>query len=220
MKKLLTLLLAAAMTLSLAACGGTPLTKDEMLEQSELAKGDFGQIAYEDPAAAEKQYGNQILRGYFCVGEIHEDHAVLVPLYDTSGRPAIVKAYLPTEELETLMPYQSIKVVGKFAKEITDAEYDTMTLKCFTMTTAYVVQDTMTWTGTVWSPEDELGENVYSIEIPGSVVLRHVYFREGEEVPYKYGGNGPTLKISGKEILGFSESAELHDAVIVEIEDE
>ena len=220
MKKLLTVLLATAMLLSLAACGGgtKSMTVEEMLEQSEHIGDDMSQLVYTDPAAAKEQYGGAMRRGFYMVSDIQENCAMLLPMYSEGPHLVLVQAKLPAEELERLQPGQTIQAVGQFGKEITEVEYADGLYQSMELAPAHVSKETMIWTGRVWD-EDDYGENVYSLDFSNSVVLHRVYFREDQEVPYKYGGNGPELRISGVELYGNSEQAELHDAVILEVED-
>ena len=221
MKKLFSALLACAMLLSLAACGsGTKsMTVDEMLDQSESIGDGMSQLVYTDPAAAKEKYGGTMRRGFYMVGEIQENCAILFPMYSDGPHMVLVKAELPAEELERLQPGQSIQAVGQFGKEITEVEYADGLYQSMELAPAHVSMETMIWTGRVWDEKDDYGENVYSFEFSDSVVLHRVYFREDQEVPYEYGANGPELRVSGVELYGDTEQAELHDAVILEVTD-
>lgn len=62
MKRLIALILAAALALSLAACGSSTPTKDEMLENAQEV--DFKEYAIqyaENSATLKEQYGGQLV---------------------------------------------------------------------------------------------------------------------------------------------------------------
>lgn len=146
MKKLLALMLAAALAFSLVACGGgsgtgdtntpsgngdttstdtpnggednTPsMTKEEMLEQAEeVSHGDIQNASIENIANAKQLYCNKILKLRGTIRTINEDYVVI------GQYPAnyVVDVYLPVEEIVTLKEGMVISVVGKTTDEILD----------------------------------------------------------------------------------------------------
>lgn len=137
MKKLLALMLAAALALSLVACGGsggtgdttstnTPsggedsapsMTKEEMLEQAEeVSHSDIQNVSIENIANAKLLYCNKILKLRGTIRTINENYIVI------GQYPAdyVVDVYLPIEEIVTLKEGMVISVVGKTTDEILD----------------------------------------------------------------------------------------------------
>ena len=154
MKRLIALLLAAALALSLAACGGgnseTAKGKDELLKNAT-------EVAFEDlpnssnKARAEQEIGNVYLITQ-TISEIGENYCDLSPVQyistDSYGRDSynisrstIIRVYLPTETLAELNFGDEITIVGEIS-DIIDVENNqqvaTRDSMCYEMENAYI----------------------------------------------------------------------------------
>lgn len=125
MKKEIAFLLAAALTLSLAACGGgsselpeeTTMTKEEMAEAAiELSSDTLGEIEENIAKGAEYKNSYCIISGY--IEAIHTDYCEVAPFYMNEGTETIgpdfliLNAYLPTDELASLEVDTQITIIG------------------------------------------------------------------------------------------------------------
>lgn len=131
MKKILTLFLAAALALSLVACGGgnttpdtqgtqgtqqddtsappedTSMTKEEMLEVAEeLTYGDYNAAISENKLRAEETYKGNIYRISATVSKIEAEYCILL-----LGNYEI-KAHLQKDDLINLNMNERINIVG------------------------------------------------------------------------------------------------------------
>lgn len=132
MKRLIALLLAAALSLSLAACGNSEssgakendtMTKEELLEAAE--EKSFSDLDTANKAKLDTYVGDIYkISGY--ISSIESDYLVIQEETPADGPIDAAKfcihVYLDTEELAELASWQNITVVG----EITDTGTETM----------------------------------------------------------------------------------------------
>ena len=145
MKKIGALLLSGALVLSLAACGGSAMTEEEMLETA--AECDFAAIqsAYLDNSVnAEETYCGQVYRFTGYVEQIDETSAKIIPLNAPVGLGTAydmaVDATLSTEDIRELSTFEVVNMVGQISSLSSGTVY---------MENAYYVDDLITFTGTV-----------------------------------------------------------------------
>lgn len=138
MKKLMSLVLAALMLLSFAACNGSngndgqtanatpeptaePIkTKDELLSSSEeISFTEFNNLTLDNIAKAKMQYCSKdvIVTGY--ARDIEADCVILTPF---SGGQVLIDIHLPLEELVTLENGQKVTIVGHLDDEVEERE--------------------------------------------------------------------------------------------------
>ena len=162
MKKILPLILAAVLMLSLAACGGgrdttsggsNSMTKEEMLEQAEaVTREDLFGAAESNIVSAKETYGGKLIIFTAQVLDIQDDHIQL-------GDLSYINVYLPTEDIMQIENYQLITVVGQLGDTIEEVEENvgygmTTTLYCYEMPQAYLVPDRFEYTATLkWKNE-------------------------------------------------------------------
>lgn len=150
MKKLLAFMLAAALALSLAACGGgnRSMTEEEMLKAAE-------EKTFSDFTAGNKAYAES------CIGDIYKmtgyvlridsDYATLsrrVESYFGDGganvlSPIYLHVYLPSDELADLVINQEVVVVGEVTG-VSEEEINYVmnnVVICLDMENAYLVED-------------------------------------------------------------------------------
>ena len=135
MKKLLALMLAAALTLSLVACGGGGtgdnntsggMTKEEMLRESVAIT--FEDLPGSGNMAKAKQEIGKIYRICQTVSNIEEDYCELCPVISggvvqgrdtyTIDEATVVRVYLPQETLAQLHFNDTIAIVGEISDVI------------------------------------------------------------------------------------------------------
>jgi len=147
MKKIVSLLLAAVICLTLVACGGSKevkMSKDEMLAiAEEYTVRDIHGDSVENIAKAKIKYCNKTIILSGTIRNIHEDYIVLSSGYADNYQ---IDVYLPLEELVQLKRDQHVKVVGTISDEILDVsessnEY-TFNYKHYQMPVAYLLNDT------------------------------------------------------------------------------
>lgn len=151
MKKILPMVLAAALVLSLTACGGTDKASGKEALLEEAMDCDFGvmQTSYEDNMVnAEDTYIGNTYRFTGYVIEITENSATLVPLNAPAGFLSgafgvQVKASLSKDDIKELSKSEVVNIVGQVSGF--DGG-DTLTVN---MDTAYYVDNLVTFTGTV-----------------------------------------------------------------------
>ncbi|MBQ8502820.1 MAG: hypothetical protein IJ491_00900 [Clostridia bacterium] len=197
MKKIIALLLAAIMCLSLIACGGnnapetneTPtettapeevkMSKDEMLAiAEEYTAGDIQNDSIENIARAKQKYCNKTILLSGTVRNIQEDYIELSAMYSANY---IIDVYLSLDELVLLEQGQYITVVGTTTDEIIDAsenvaEY-TFDYSHYQMPDAYFVKDTLEVTGILKGVSNSYAP-AFNIQIGESNVLKLIYFAE------------------------------------------
>lgn len=156
MKKLLSLMLAAALALSLVACGGGGgtwdtntssgiKTEEEMLEAA--TECDFAAIqsSYnENKVRAEEAYCGDVYRVTGYVERIEETSAKIIPLNAPVGigeaYSMALEATLSTEDIRELSTWEVVNIVG----EISSLGKGTVFMEH-----AYYVDNLITFTGTV-----------------------------------------------------------------------
>lgn len=205
MKKIIALLLTAAMCASLVACGGgngtsdepqtdstnsetTALTKDEMLTVSvPLTREEVGKCIG-NVAFAKSLIGNTYTFGGE-VFSVKEDYAVVTfyisdeeGAYATGADMMVANLYLPLEELISLEMQQRLSFVGKLEDVTTHDEtipdWGTSTVVDMVFKSVAVVSDRFERTGTLDSPNNSYGENAWNIKFPNNNYLGVVYFRD------------------------------------------
>ena len=197
MKKILPLFLAAALMLSLAACGGggdttangngdtasggsNSMTKEEMLEQAEeVSREDLFGAAESNMVSAKETYGGKLIIFTAQVLNIQDDHIQL-------GDSSYINVYLPAEDIMQIEEKQLITVVGQLGDTIEEVEEDvgygmTASLYCYEMPQAYLVADRFEYTGILkWKNESR--EGAWDIEYNGDPVLKQIYFNESVDL--------------------------------------
>ena len=204
MKKILQLILAATLMLSLAACGGkgttsngsNTMSKEEMLEVAEVAEEvEMYNALFENIVNAKQTYCGKILEVKAPVLTIEED-------YIEVGQTGALIVYLPEEDIINLKPLQWITVVGRTKDDI---QTETQVMggtewerQYFVMEQAYLVTDRYEYTGTpksendsytgAWNVEfsDQMPKEVYDAAEDRFVMAQHytkvVYFDESIDV--------------------------------------
>ncbi len=163
MKKLLALMLAAALALSLTACGGdtfsespsevpsAPPTKEEMLQTAEhTTMESLNGAIFDNVVRAEDDYVGKafIIPGF--VDDITEDGCVLC---DNESFRYFITAKLPTDELKTLDSGDLVSVVG-LVSEFEEGESAATAFGSYpeyyvTLDNAYLVDGITEFSGTV-----------------------------------------------------------------------
>lgn len=197
MKRLIALLLAVALSLSLAACGGggdttsdgsgdttgdesSSMSKEEMLEVATIADEiEIGNALVENIANAKKTYCGKVLEVASIISSINEDSVSLGQV------GSFLTVYLPEEDIANLQVQQSITVVGMtnddiqtYTRVVNGTEFEQ---QHFVMEQAYLVTDRYEFTGTVKSKNDSY-IGAWNVEFPGQSVQKVVYFDDGINV--------------------------------------
>ena len=188
MKKILQLILAATLMLSLAACGGkgttsngsNTMSKEEMLEAAEVAEEvEMYNALFENIVNAKQTYCGKILEVKAPVLTIEEDY---IEVGQTVGALIV---YLPEEDIINLKPLQWITVVGRTNDDI---QTETQVMggtewerQYFVMEQAYLVTDRYEYTGTPKSENDSY-TGAWNVEFPDQIMQRVVYFDDGIDV--------------------------------------
>ena len=188
MKKILQLILAATLMLSLAACGGkgttsngsNTMSKEEMLEVAEVAEEvEMYNALFENIVNAKQTYCGKILEVKAPVLTIEEDY---IEVGQTVGALIV---YLPEEDIINLQPLQWITVVGRTKDDI---QTETQVMggtewerQYFVMEQAYLVTDRYEYTGTPKSENDSY-TGAWNVEFPDQIMQRVVYFDDGIDV--------------------------------------
>ena len=241
MKKLLALLLVAALALSLVACGGdsgagdtntpkdtpstgnedtasadTPsggMTKEEMLEQAtEYTAGEIAGDTGSNIAKAKQTYCEKTLSIYGRVSEISTDHIRI------SGGSADFEVYLPVEDIVNLESRQYVTIVGNTGAEIREeaiAPGIPQNVYIYEVSPAYLVTDRYERTGIPKSKNDSF-PGAWNVEFPDSnnpELLRLVYFDDSIDVS-QY--EGKEITFSAKIFPDSNWNNVYHDAVIIE----
>ena len=146
MKKLLTVLLAAAMALSLAACGGESATAEDLQAQAEEVNlYDMNNAVMENLAAANETYAGKTVQVSGFIREIAADHCVFAvsPHVQFS-----LHVYLDQETLAGLRKDTKVTVVGTLG-EVVDASSGLIFDYYMDLTPAAFVSDQSTLTSEV-----------------------------------------------------------------------
>lgn len=203
MKKILLLILTAALMLSLAACGGksSSMTKEEMLEVAEVVSVDEVSDAVNSNIVNAKQaYCGKVLEVQSTAFEIEEDRIDI-------GHFIV---YLPEEDIAKIQKNQRITVVGKtnddIQTETSMALGGEVELKNFVMEEAYLVTDRYEFTGTIWGWNSDF--SAWDVKFPNNSILQLVYFEDGTDVEQYV---GTEITFSAQVIDG-----DYHNAVITQ----
>ena len=181
MKKLLALILAAALALSLVACGGdsgagdtnTPSggedsAKEELLSNASACNFIDMQSAYNDNKVnAQDTYVGKVYTVTGYISEIESEYVSIVPLntpldYLTGSPVSTIIAYLSTDDIKQLSKMEVINIVG----EITNLE----NIEKVEMKNAYYIDNTVTISGNI------------DFVVDGSLT-QHLMIVETESVP-------------------------------------
>ena len=228
MKKLMSLVLAALMLLSFAACNGSngndgqtanatpeptaeptaePIkTKDELLSSSEeISFTEFNNLTLDNIAKAKMQYCSKdvIVTGY--ARDIEADCVILTPF---SGGQVLIDIHLPLEELLTLEKGQKVTIVGHLDDEVEEREEKEGQYSFFythyTMKTAYIVNDVFEITGKLLGSNNSFA-NAFNFAVPPtSNTYGLIYFANGVDTSkYKTGGSDweSTITVNGKMFI-------------------
>ena len=164
MKKLLALMLAAALALSLVACGGGGtgdnntsggMTKEEMLRESVAIT--FEDLPGSGNMAKAKQEIGKIYRICQTVSNIEEDYCELCPVISggvvqgrdtyTIDEATVVRVYLPQETLAQLHFNDTIAIVGEISDVIKVERQGFLFLEkntvYYEMKTAFIIDDSL-----------------------------------------------------------------------------
>lgn len=165
------LLLAGAMTLTLTACGGGSMSKEEMQEASEgqMNLSAIKQAYAENPIHAEETYLGNIYDLTGIVTSIQADHVELNALYSPIENHApsgpsdfiTVDVYLSEEERKELSTNEVIHVVGVLSTVGGESGY--------TMEEAYYVDNVIEFTGEIQNFVLSAGGSSHLMEIESSL---------------------------------------------------
>ena len=189
MKKLLALIFAGALALSLVACGGgsgagdtntpsgedsTP-TKEELLESAtNTTLGAIGKEIRDNKAKAEQTYVGK----YFVIGgfikRIESDHCILSLDDYANDVGTTIRAYLPTDSLVELKRGEWINIVGVIDSleedSINDSSAGTAPAEYITMRTAYYIDDNRVMTGNVEVFHSDSNGQRYAFEMNDTLI--------------------------------------------------
>ena len=113
MKKVLALILALVLVLSLVACGGSGKSKEEMLADAQtLAVNSFFDEIIDNTARAQNNYENGTYLIWGHIDDIKSNYCVM----STYSSLCSFKVYLPKDELLELNRDDVIEVVGRITK--------------------------------------------------------------------------------------------------------
>ncbi len=233
MKKLLALMLAAALALSLVACGGsggtgdtntssgdttgtdTPsggMTKEEMLEQAtECSAAEIAGETANNVARATQTYCGKILSIKGIIGEISADYIQI-----DSNSIVRFKVYLPVDDIANLENGQLVTIVGNTGAEITEEPLGPgipQNIYVYEVNPAHFVTDKYEYTGTPINKNDDF-PGAWNVEFSEGGDLsfhRLVYFDSSIDIS-QY--EGQEITFSAKNIGGYK--GHFYDAVIVE----
>ena len=209
MKKLLALILTAALTLSLVACGGggtgdtntpsggnggatstdTPngggedstssVTKEELLDQATKCSAATINNDTLDNVARAKQ--TYCGKTLLIKGQITEIGADHITM---GAGNTNIEVYLQTEDIVNLEYKQFVTIVGNVGEEITEgtlAPGIPQKVYIYEVRSAYFVTDKYEYTGTPKSENDSF-PGAWNVEFPGNPYLKLVYFDESIDV--------------------------------------
>ena len=221
MKKLMSLLLAAVILLSFAACSGngggqtaevTPepteaptaepteepiKTKEELLSSSDIeaTMRELGKMTSENFAKAKLSFCGKVVVLTGFASSIEADYVKMESL------PASVKIFIPLEDLVNIIKKHKITVVGIIDDEVEIKEEES-TSYIYSMKTAYYVTDTFEVTGKLW---DQIYDQTFSFSVPPTnTTSGPLTFAPKVDVSsYKKGGRNykATITVSCKSYL-------------------
>ena len=222
MKHILAFILAAVLGFPLAACGGgrtedggmsnsgpencaqepnlPATTKKEMLAQaSAVSMSDIIQNTLDDKDQAAQLYCNKII---IVEGDITEmcDSYIAIGSFDVA-----IKAALSGNDFANLEIGQRVTIVGRMETEIQSAGALHTMSGFYEMSTAYLVKDTVEWTGE-FKGLNGGNDGSYNIKIGDNSTLRRIYFADGVTIPAR----DTEITVSGKCI-----DNDLRNAIII-----
>ena len=236
MKKLLALILAAALALSLVACGGdsgagdtnTPSTgngdttstdtpsgggEDNTQAANSMTKEEMLEVAeladlYDIHTACFK---NVLSAKQTYCGKVLEIKAQVNEIKSdsiifTTGQTGII-VLLPEEDILNIKRGQWITIVGMTDDDIIEETNMGLPYSSFTMKQAYLVADRYEYTGTPKSKNSDFN-GAWNVEFPNSRVQQLVYFDESIDVTQYV---GKEITFSAKNIDG-----KYYDIIIIE----
>ena len=221
MKKLMSLLLAAVMLLSFAACSGngggqtaevTPepteaptaepteepiKTKEELLSSSDIeaTMSELGKMTSENFAKAKLSFCGKVVVLTGFASSIEADYVKM------ESSSASVKIFIPLEDLVNIIKKHKITVVGIVDDEV-EIKEEKSTSYIYSMKTAYYVTDTFEVTGKLWG---ERSYQTFSFSVPPTnTTSRPLTFASNVDVSnYQIGGRyyKATITVSCKSYL-------------------
>lgn len=234
MKKLLSLILALVMCLSLCACGSdkgkdntnntgknpeaTTMSKEDMLAAAEVVTpSQITQDTNSNIAKAKQLYCGKVLEVTGVVAAVKENYVEIG--VDTSVAGAVIDVYLPTEELLLLESRQKVTIVGK-TNDVTSETTSSGPMGMewvkthYTMPEAYLVNDTFEVSGKLFGKNQSYAP-AYNFD-DGTSVTKLLYFADGVDLSVI--GSGATFTVKGKIYLGSINDTDfvIRDAIIVE----
>jgi len=230
MKRLLALMLAAVMALSLVACGGgsgvgdnndnnTPssggedsttepaMTREEMIEQAtKVSIIDMHNDTMDNKLRAKEKYCNSPILVDGKVLEIEDDHIVLIN--GGSMLETLIDVYLPTDDLIKLSSNQRVLVVGINS----DLEERSDSWGNFPWNTTHYIMDNAYIADTKFEITGTLNNVGGRIRINDNVDY-HVSFADGVDVePYK----GKEITVYGEVMYENNGFIDITNAEIIE----
>ena len=235
MKRVLSLLLALVMCLSLCACGGgndTPettvpettvpepmvLSKDEMLAAAEVVTLSQIEIDINSNILKAKQlYCDKVLKVTGIVVSVQEDYVEVG--IDTSVDGVVIDVHLPIEELLLLEKRQAVTIVGTTNDVVNETSSGSMmglewVKTHFTMPEAYLVNDTFEVSGKLFGI-NQSNAPAFNFD-DGTSVTKLLYFADGVDLSAISSTSEITVK--GKFFLAGpqNDTYVIRDAIIVE----
>lgn len=217
MKKIIALLLAGLMVLSLCACGGynevikePEVLKEELLSASQPMNKAILEKCVNNIAFAKSLTGNTYT--FTAVIDIIGEDCVEVSIsspdknesYGLSKEFLVGKISFSQEELLELNRMQTYSIVGTLEEVTVEEKYDDfygdLTVIIMNFSTAVIVSDRLELTGVLHSMNKSYGDNSWNIKYPGSDYLGLVYFEEdvseyeGQEITFSF------RQIDGKKV--------------------
>lgn len=199
MKKVLALMLALIMAVSLASCGGgknntsatevkTKATKEELLKKATpIKEKELDKAIGNMPYAKSLKGKIYTFDGY--VKSIEDKYAVITFTieyedegWNTSEETLVGNIYLPTEDLiNNIEIDQKLSFVGEISKVKTHKTSDSIgehSVVDLVFENAFIVSDRFEDTGKLFSRNTEFGKNAWNVEMPDSDYMMLVKFRE------------------------------------------
>ena len=198
MKKILPLILAAALMLSLAACGGSPdnesgnsgdtsTSLDIENAITETPRHIFKDVEANQANAMQNTYLFEVVVGDI-TGEYFEGGDNSVTLSTTYYVSTNVRVYLPTEQLAELTKGETVAVIGKITDVIEDSSQPTSTFVVFGKARLYdgevaevAPREDEIYTGLLKGKNDSY-DGYWNIQIGDDPYLKLISFAEGEDL--------------------------------------
>ncbi len=223
MKKVISLILALVLCLSLCACGGNgtsnnTMSKEDMLAAAEVVTpSQITQDTNSNIAKAKQLYCGKVLEVTGRVASVKENYVEVG--VDSKANGTVIDVYLPIEELVLLASGQKITIVGKTNEEFNEiTSSDVMGFewvkKHFVMPAAYLVEDTFEVSGKLFGKNQSYAP-AYNFD-DGTSLTKLLYFAEGVDASAI--GADATFTVKGKIFLDSIDDTDfvIRDAIIVE----